>query len=177
MKLYWPLFPLLVFILLVCFFWRGLSLDPQDLPSAQIGKAVPYFQLPSLDGHHKPFTPESLQGKVVLLNVWASWCSACSEEQVFLLRLAREGVPLYGLNYKDNPKDAAQWLSEWGNPYKKIGSDLDGKVAINLGVYGAPETFLIDSGGVIRYRHAGPLNARVWEQEFLPRINALEAAA
>ncbi|WP_238551369.1 DsbE family thiol:disulfide interchange protein [Legionella oakridgensis] len=138
---------------------------------------MPPFQLPDLNDEHTLFTSNLLQGKTTLLNVWASWCAACSEEQVFLLQLARQGVPLYGLNYKDNPKDATRWLAEWGNPYKRTGNDLNGKVAIELGVYGTPETFLIDAQGVIQYRHAGPLNDEVWTREFLPRIKALEKTA
>ncbi len=173
----WRLVPLLIFGLLVFFLWRGLSLDPTDLPSVQLGKPLPVFKLPGLGDKKQEFSPSALHGQVVLLNVWASWCAACTEEQVFLMQLAREGVPIYGLNYKDNPKDALQWLDEWGNPYKMIGADREGKAAIDLGVYGAPETFLVDKNGVIRYRHAGVLNAVVWVQEFMPRIKQLERVA
>ena len=132
--LYWRLIPLLVFTLLVVFLWRGLALDPQKLPSAQLGNPLPAFEL-SMLGEANRFTPKIMQGKFALLNVWASWCAACIQEQVFLLRLSREGVPLYGLNYKDNSADATRWLKEWGNPYRAIGEDKAGKVAIDLGVY------------------------------------------
>jgi len=172
--MHWRLIPFGVFVLLVLFLWRGLSLDPHHIPSAHIGKPLPTFQLPALGDNQRPFTNMSLNGHLAILNVWASWCEACRDEQVFLLKLAREGVAIYGLNYKDNTQNATQWLSEWGNPYKMVGEDTDGKVAIDLGVYGAPETFLIDTRGVIRYRHLGVLDAISWQREFLPRIKALE---
>ena len=173
--IYWRVIPLFLFALLVIFFWRGLSLDPQHLPSVKMGKSLPTFELPTLgDNHSEKFTSTNMKGRVVLLNVWASWCAACTEEQVFLMELARQGVVIYGLNYKDSMNDAKHWLSEWGNPYKMTGSDLRGQVAIDLGVYGAPETFLIDKAGVIQYRHAGILTEEVWRQEFLPRMTQLE---
>src|SRR5262249_35264730 len=140
--------------------------------SVQVNKPLPEFQLPSL-GEGKLFTPELMKGRVVLLNVWASWCEACTEEQVLLLRLAREAVPIYGLNYKDETEEAQRWLKEWGNPYQAIGEDKEGKVAIDLGVYGTPETFLIDQKGIIRYRHIGILDEGTWESEFLPRLKQL----
>lgn len=171
---FWRLIPLFVFIVLCIFFWRGLALDPRYLPSAQLNKPLPHFQLSTLDNIQTEFTQKSLRGQVALLNVWASWCAACSYEQYFLLQLAREGMAIYGLNYKDNTEEAKRWLSEWGNPYKIIGQDFNGKVAIDLGVYGAPEMFLIDKKGVIRYRHSGVLDADTWQKEFLPRIKALE---
>ncbi len=169
--------PLFVFALLVVFFWRGLSLDPQNLPSAQIGKSVPPFQLPTLGDDTVHFTSTQLHGQLSLLNVWASWCASCADEQFFLSQLAKQGLVIYGLNYKDNPQDATKWLAEWGNPYKMIGADSGGRVAIELGVYGTPETFLIDKAGIIRYRHAGVLNEVVWDKEFMPRIKQLEHTA
>ncbi|MDI9818588.1 MULTISPECIES: DsbE family thiol:disulfide interchange protein [unclassified Legionella] len=172
----WRLLPLLVFGALAIFLWRGLSLEPQNLPSAQLGKSLPDFQLATLD-KETLFTPQILEGQVSLLNVWASWCPACMEEQVFLMRLSRQGVPVYGLNYKDEPQNARHWLDEWGNPYRAIGEDKEGKVAIDMGVYGAPETFLIDKKGIIRYRHAGILDERVWDSEFIPRIKQLQEEA
>ena len=172
----WRLIPLLVFALLVGFFWRGLSLDPHHVPLAQLDKPLPKFQLQVLGNQQTTLTQASLQGQVTLLNVWASWCAACIDEQTFLLQLAREGVVIYGLNYKDKSQEAKQWLSEWGNPYKLVGADVKGTVAIDLGVYGAPETFLVDKKGIIRYRHVGVLDASSWQKEFLPRINVLEQA-
>lgn len=170
--LHWRLAPFFIFIVLAMLFWRGLELEPRKLPSTQIGKPVPGFKVNTLDGDE--LTSYSLKGSISLLNVWASWCMACADEQVVLMRLAGQGVVIYGLNYKDTSDNAKQWLTEWGNPYKKIGEDADGAVAINLGVYGAPETFLIDKRGIIRYRHVGPMTVSVWEKEFLPRVHALE---
>ena len=170
----WRLMPLVLFTLLIGFFWRGLSLDPQTLPSAQLGKPLPKFQLPALGEPEGLFKSSSLHGHIALLNVWASWCAACTEEQVLLLQLAQKGVMIYGLNYKDATNDATAWLTEWGNPYQMVGQDFKGTVGIDLGVYGAPETFLIDKTGVIRYRHAGVLTTYVWKHDFLPRIRVLE---
>lgn len=173
----WRLIPFILFILLLVFFWRGLSLDPQNLPSSQLGKPLPQFRLPILGGHQAVLTEDSLKGKVALLNVWASWCEACTEEQVLLMTLAQEGVIIYGLNYKDKTAEATQWLAEWGNPYQVVGQDFHGNVGIDLGVYGAPETFLIDKAGIIRYRHVGVLTKNDWKRDFLPRIKALEKVA
>jgi cytochrome c biogenesis protein CcmG, thiol:disulfide interchange protein DsbE len=174
---FWRLLPIVLFAMLVVFLWRGLSLDPQKLPSAQLGHRLPSFKLPVLGESTKEFSPRLFQGKVVLLNVWASWCAACVEEQLFLMQLKKEGIALYGLNYKDTSQNAAQWLSEWGNPYQIVGEDKDGKVAIDLGVYGAPETFLIDKKGIIRFRHVGILDEESWLSEFLPRIRQLQGEA
>lgn len=176
-KIGWKAVPIILFMVICIFLWRGLSLDPHRLPSVQVGRAVPEFSLPELENPGVLFQSSQLRGKVVLLNVWASWCAACVEEQVFLMQLAREGVAIYGLNYKDNSSDAMQWLKQWGNPYKTIASDNEGKAAIDLGVYGAPETFVIDKQGVIRYRHAGIMNQVLWQKELLPLIKELELQA
>jgi cytochrome c biogenesis protein CcmG/thiol:disulfide interchange protein DsbE len=168
------LIPVVFFVFLVIFFWRGLSLDPHQLPSAQIGKTIASFTVPQLQNPKNSFSPENLDKKVVLLNVWASWCESCIEEQVFLMQLAREGVPIYGLNYKDRAEDALKWLKKWGNPYQLIGQDVTGKVAIDLGVYGTPETFVVDKQGMIRYRHVGVLNQQTWSNVIAPLIKKLE---
>ena len=173
--LHWRLIPFFAFLLLIVLFWRGLALDPRHLPSTQVGKAIPEFTMASLDG--KPFSSHELKNHVSLLNVWASWCMACAEEQTVLMQLAAQGVFIYGLNYKDTAENANQWLKEWGNPYQQIGEDPEGKVAINLGVYGAPETFLLDKQGIILYRHVGIMTMPIWEKEFAPRIQSLENAA
>ena len=173
MKSSWMILPFIIFLGFVGFLWRGLSLEPQTLPSVMVGRVLPTFTLKILGDDEKQFNTSILKGKISLLNVWASWCSACMDEHVFLLQLAREGIPIYGLNYKDNQKQALSWLAEWGNPYQAIAADSEGKVAIDLGVYGAPETFLIDQSGVIRYRYAGILTSAVWEKDFLPQIKNL----
>lgn len=173
-KRYWRFMPLMLFLLIAMFLWRGLSLDPQNLPSVQLGKPLPIFQLDALGDKTGQLTPQLMRGRVALLNIWASWCDACTQEQSFLSELADEGVVIYGINYKDSVENASQWLSQWGNPYQLIGRDTNGQVAIDLGVYGAPETFLIDAEGSIQYRHAGPLTPTVWLHEFLPRIKQLE---
>lgn len=169
------LLPLLVFVILGFFLGRGLFLDPHELPSVQIGKALEPFDLASFEKNQR-FSSQHFKGQVVLLNVWASWCEACNQEQVFLMKLANQGVSIYGLNYKDNLSQAKQWLNEWGNPYRAIGQDRKGEVAINLGVYGAPETFLIDKKGIIRFRHVGILDEKSWLADFLPLISQLEKA-
>jgi len=171
--LHWRLAPFFIFLALVLVFWRGLALDPHHLPSTKVGQPLPSFQLTSF-GETKR-SSKSMLGHVSLLNVWASWCMACADEQAVLMRLAKQGVSIYGLNYKDSMDNAKEWLSEWGNPYQQIGEDVDGKVAINLGVYGAPETFLIDKNGIIRYRHVGALTMVIWEKEFAPLIQLLES--
>ena len=160
------LIPIILFLLLSFFLWRGLSLDPHHLPSAVVGKSLPDFILPQLQNSQNKLASIELRDRVVLLNVWASWCQACIDEQAFLLQLAREGVPIYGLNYKD----------QWGNPYRLTAQDIEGKVAIDLGVYGAPETFVIDKQGIIRYRHAGVMNQQIWSKEILPLMKQLEDA-
>lgn len=170
----WKVVPLAIFMMLSFFLWRGLSLDPHHVPSAQLGKLLPEFTLPLLQNPELVFKSAQLRHKVVLLNVWASWCQACVEEQVFLLQLARKGVPIYGLNYKDDPQDARLWLAQWGNPYQQIAKDVEGKAAIDLGVYGAPETFVIDKQGMIRYRHVGVLDEKVWSQVVQPLMKQLE---
>jgi cytochrome c biogenesis protein CcmG/thiol:disulfide interchange protein DsbE len=170
----WKLIPLFLFSLLSVFLWRGLSLDPHHLPSVQLGKPLPVFELPQLQKPDLTWSSTQLSHQVVLLNVWASWCAACVEEQVFMMRLAGQGVPIYGLNYKDKPEEALQWLLQWGNPYKQIAQDREGKAAIDLGVYGAPETFVIDKKGIIRYRHVGILNQEAWSKDILPLMKRLE---
>lgn len=170
----WRIVPFFLFLLLCVFLWRGLSLDPHHIPSAQIGKKLPSFTLPQLMHPEFSFNSTQLRNKVVLLNVWASWCEACVEEQVFMLQLARQGVPIFGLNYKDKNADALKWLVRWGNPYELVIQDSDGKVGIDLGVYGAPETFIIDKKGFIRYRHVGVITQKSWIKDMLPLMQKLE---
>ncbi|HRD69629.1 MAG TPA: DsbE family thiol:disulfide interchange protein [Legionella sp.] len=173
----WRLIPVGLFFLLGIFLWRGLSLDPHNVPSVQIGRPVPDFTLPELQNPDSFINSGILKEQVALLNVWASWCEACVEEQVFMLQLARDGVPIYGLNYKDKTNDALQWLTQWGNPYKLIVQDSDGTAAIDLGVYGAPETFVIDKKGIIRYRHVGVMTQQIWTDKIAPLMNQLERSS
>jgi cytochrome c biogenesis protein CcmG/thiol:disulfide interchange protein DsbE len=173
-KIGWSSVPIMFFGLLSFFLWRGLSLNPQELPSVQLGKTLPEFSLPQLHDPHSFLNSKQIRDQVILLNVWASWCTACIDEQVFLLQLAREGMPIYGLNYKDKTEDALHWLEQWGNPYQLVAQDREGKVAIDLGVYGTPETFVIDKHGVIRYRHAGIMTQELWQKEVNPLIKHLK---
>ena len=168
------LLPLALFVGLVIFLAIGLRRDPHEVPSPLINKPAPAFQLPQLHEQAKTFSPQEMRGKVWLLNVWASWCISCREEHPVLLALARSGeVPLYGLNYKDQRKDAIAWLDELGNPYLLSAADLDGRVGIDYGVYGAPETYLIDRDGVIRFKHIGPLTPAVLQNQLLPLVRNL----
>ena len=170
----WRIIPFVLFLILVFFLMRGLSSDPHKLPSTKIGQDLPAFRLPLLHDETKQGTDASLRGKVYLLNIWASWCEACVDEQFFLMQLQKQGVLIFGINYKDDPKRAVHWLKTYGDPYYLIAEDKEGTLAIDLGVYGTPETFLIDKEGKIRYRHVGILNKAVWKKYFLPRIKKLD---
>jgi len=154
--------PLFVFLLVGLFLLRGIELDPDELPSPLIGKAIPPFSLPELSTGNL-LTPEDLKGRVILLNVWATWCVSCKFEHPYLLKLAQDGVPIAGLNYKDYGDEARQWLTNLGNPYFLNIADKQGKLGLDLGVFGAPETYLIDREGVIRHKHVGVIDERVWE--------------
>lgn len=168
------LIPLILFAVLVVFLAIGLGRDPHEVPSPLINKAAPAFKLPQLKDPSKSFSAEEMRGRVWLLNVWASWCISCRDEHPLLIEYARGGaVPIYGLNYKDRPEDALAWLQELGDPYVLSVSDLDGKVGIDYGVYGAPETYLIDQQGVIRFKQIGPVTPDVWEKSILPLVQEL----
>ena len=167
--------PLALFLVLAFFLWIGLYRDPREVPSPLIGKAAPAFVLPQLSAPAETFSPQAMRGKVWLLNVWASWCVACREEHAFLNALSRRGVPLIGLNYKDQRENALKWLQRFDNPYQLSVSDLDGRVGIDYGVYGAPETFVIDRNGVIRLKQIGPLTPEVWRDKIEPLIRKLQS--
>ena len=168
------LIPLAVFLVLVGFLAFGLRRDPNELPSVLINKPAPAFSLPQLQEPTKTFSAEEMRGKVWLLNVWASWCVGCREEHESLLRYAQSGVvPIYGLNYKDKTEDALGWLKDLGDPYVLSAVDADGRVAIDYGVYGAPETYLIDQNGTIRFKQVGPLMPEIWEEKVLPLVQEL----
>jgi cytochrome c biogenesis protein CcmG/thiol:disulfide interchange protein DsbE len=168
------LIPLGLFLVLVVFLAIGLGRDPREVPSPLINKAAPTFRLPRLNDPGKTFSAEDMRGKVWVLNVWASWCVSCRDEHPLLLEYAKSGaVPIYGLNWKDKREDALAWLNELGDPYVLSAADLDGRVAIDYGVYGAPETYLIDQSGVIRHKHIGPVTRDVWEDKFMPLVQQL----
>ncbi len=169
------LLPLGLFVGLVVLLAVGLTLNPREVPSPLIGKPAPRFQLPTLENPNRTIGADIFQGKVTLLNVWASWCVACRQEHPFLVELARQGeVAIIGLNYKDTRQAARNWLTNLGNPYEINAFDADGKVAIDWGVYGVPETFVIDPKGIIRYKHIGPITLQDWEQKLAPLIRYLK---
>lgn len=156
--------PFVLFLGLGFFLWKGLYLDPRELPSALIDRPMPAFELASLTEPDKRLTAESLKGEVALVNVWATWCPTCKEEHQYLNQLAQQGVTIYGINYKDEPVKARAWLQKYMNPYRQVVLDQQGKLGLDLGVYGAPETYVIDAEGTIRYRHVGAVDAKVWKQ-------------
>jgi cytochrome c biogenesis protein CcmG/thiol:disulfide interchange protein DsbE len=171
--------PLVIFAVLAILFWRGLSLNPNEMPSALLNKPVPAFELPVLLAPENPqglvsANQEMLKGKVSLLNVWATWCVTCRQEHEFLNILKAQGVVIYGINYKDNHDDAQRWLAELHNPYVYSVIDEDGRLGLNLGVFGAPETYVIDKQGVIRYKHIGDVNVQVWEKTIKPIVDSLQ---
>ena len=166
--------PLAVFIIMGVFFAIGLTRDPRQVPSPFIGRPAPAFTLPKLHEPQATFSPEQMQSKVWLLNVWASWCTACRVEHPMLNDMSRRGiVPIVGLNYKDSRPDATKWLNQQGDPYQLSVWDNDGKVGIDYGVYGVPETFVIDKLGVIRYKQIGPITPVVLEKTLLPLLAQL----
>ena len=168
--------PLAVFLGLVVFFAVGLTRDPREVPSPFIGKPAPAFSLAQLHDEKVAFTPEDMKGKVWLLNVWASWCVSCRVEHPLLVEMSRQKlVPIVGLNYKDRRDDGLQWLSKFGNPYVLSAYDVEGRVGIDYGVYGVPETFVIDKQGVIRYKQIGPVTPEALEKKILPLIRKLNA--
>ena len=160
---------------LVALLGYGLTLNPRDVPSPLIGKPAPAFELPQLYEQQKTFSNRDMAGKVWLLNVWASWCVSCRQEHPLLVEFARTNVvPIYGLNYKDTPNDALAWLGQLGDPYTSSVEDRDGRVGIDYGVYGVPETFVIDKVGVIRYKQIGPITPDALKNKILPLVKALQ---
>ena len=167
--------PLIVFIALGVVLYRGLFLNPQELPSALIGKPMPEFSLTKLKNEGELISSSSLTGSIVLLNVWGTWCPSCHYEHPYLLDLAKsDRFKLYGINYKDDRQAAIKWLGKLGDPYQFSIFDELGKLGIDLGVYAAPETFVLDHHGIIRKRFAGPIDTKVWQREFEPLIKQLE---
>jgi len=169
-----PYLPLLYFLLLVFLIWMNLGKDPSQLPSALVNKPVPHFNLPSLHDPQNRLTEQELKGQVSLLHVFASWCGACAHEQDFLVHITKaHKLNIIGLNYKDSVLEAKAWLKKYGDPFTFTVIDDTGKLAIDLGVYGTPETFVIDKQGIIRHRHVGPLGPSAWKDEIYPLMMVL----
>ena len=169
------LLPFAVFIAIGLALMAGLRRDPRELPSALVGKPAPAFELPVLEADGRTVRASDLRGKVWMLNVWASWCGPCQLEHPLIMDLARQTrVPVVGLNYKDKPEAARAWLQRLGNPYSAALVDPDGRTGIDFGVYGVPETFVIDGEGIVRFRQAGPLTAEALEKRVLPLMRQLE---
>lgn len=176
MRLLKFLVPLAIFIGITWFLLRGLERDPREIPSPLLGKPAPTFSLPTLADPQAGWTPESMRGKVWMLNVWGSWCSACQVEHPLLLDIAKAGtVPIVGFAWKDNPTNSRAWLAKLGDPYAVVVMDFPGKVGIDYGVYGAPETFVIDKSGTVRYKQVGPISPEAWQRKLLPMIQQLQA--
>ncbi|MBB1485687.1 DsbE family thiol:disulfide interchange protein [Oceanospirillum sediminis] len=164
--------PLIVALVLGLFLWQGLKLDPRELPSALIGKPFPEFTLSTVQDKNAQMTQDALKGQVSLVNVWATWCVSCRQEHPELVRIAKEtGIPVFGLNYKDTRPEAIRWLDEYLDPYQFSLFDADGRVGLDLGVYGAPETYILDKDGIIRYRFVGVIDRNIWLNELLPEVN------
>lgn len=172
------LIPLGIFIVLVTFLGIGLTLDPREVPSPFIGKPAPAFSLPELHDPGRTLTPDAFKGKVWMLNVWASWCVSCRAEHEVISRFAKDGgVEIVGLNYKDAGEDALRWLARFGDPYSAIAVDLEGRTGIDWGVYGVPETFVMDKKGIVRYKHIGPVTEESLTEKLIPLIDKLQQEA
>ena len=171
------LIPVTAFAILTIVLGFGLTRNPREVPSPLIGKPVPQFSLAPVSGRTLGLSSADLRGNVSLVNIFASWCVPCRQEHPVLLALQREGlVPLYGLNYKDRPEDAGPWLDKLGDPYARTGADLDGRVGIDWGVYGVPETFIIDREGRIAYKHIGPITSQIVDEKIRPLVAKLRTA-
>lgn len=167
------LIPLVAFAVLIPVFVIGLQRNPNEIPSPLLEKPAPQFSLPSLQDPEQMVGSETYAGQFALVNVWATWCAGCRQEHPFLLELARENVvPIFGLNWRDNRPEAIRWLDSLGDPYVASAFDEDGRVGIDWGVYGAPETFLVDANGIVIHKHIAPLTREVWQRDFLPLIQA-----
>ncbi|HYN39774.1 MAG TPA: DsbE family thiol:disulfide interchange protein [Rhodospirillales bacterium] len=171
------LLPLALFAVLAGYFWIGLGKDPHEVPSPLIDKPVAAFALAPLEGRERGFSSDDLQGQVSLVNVFGSWCVACRIEHPFLMQLKQQGtVPIHGIDWREKDRFAGPaWLARHGDPYTLVGDDPDSRAAIAFGVTGAPETFIVDTRGIIRYKHVGPITPEVWEQTLWPIVRRLQA--
>ena len=168
--------PLVLFVVLVGFFAKGLFLDPREVPSPFIGRTAPAFTLPLVGNANASFSPADMKGRVWMLNIWAPWCVSCRQEHPILMRIAQSGrIPIVGLNWKDKAREAEALLARTGSPYVAVPEDLDGRVGIDYGVTGTPETYLIDQGGIVRLKHIGPISPEVWKDKFEPKLKELGA--
>lgn len=177
MKRFLLLLPLLLFAGVIAAFGLGLTRDPSQIPSQLIDRPLPAFSLPPLLADTPGLSNTALTGEPKLLNVFASWCAACPQEHPVLTRIAREGVPIYGIDWKDTPADGSAWLAKFGNPFGRVGSDPAGRTGIDLGVTGVPETFVVDAAGRVRYKHIGPISPEDWEQKIKPMLAELRKTA
>ncbi|WP_313243250.1 DsbE family thiol:disulfide interchange protein [Stutzerimonas nitrititolerans] len=173
MKRMLMLVPLAIFLLIAVFLYKGLFLNPSDIGSTMIGKPLPEFSLASLETPERKVTVADFQELPALLNVWATWCPTCKAEHAMLNKLAAQGVVVYGVNYKDDSDAARQWLTQLGNPYRFSVEDPEGSLGINLGVYGAPETFVIDRKGIVRDKFVGAIDERIWRERLAPLYQSL----
>lgn len=174
MRRYFFYVPILIFGGLVIYMAVGLTLDPQKLPSTLIDKPVPEFDLPPIEGYQGGLSSDDLLGQVSLINIWGSWCVSCIYEHPILMEIKRNDlVPVYGLDWKDPPGAGTEWLRKNGDPYTLIGNDADGRIAIEFGVTGAPETFVVDKEGRIRYKYIGPITVEAWEETIYPLVQEL----
>ncbi len=168
--------PLVAFLVLVGFFAKGLFLNPREVPSPLIDRPAPAFALPLVGNDAASFSPADMRGKVWLLNVWAPWCVSCRQEHPVLMQIAQGGrVPIVGLNWKDRDREAAMLLARAGSPYLAVAEDLDGRVGIDYGVTGTPETYVIDREGIVRMKHIGPISPDVWKEKLEPKLKELGA--
>lgn len=166
--------PLVLFLVLVGFFAKGLFLNPREVPSPFIGRAAPAFSLPLVGEANATFSPADMRGRVWMLNVWAPWCASCRQEHPVLMQIAASGrLPIVGLNWKDADREAAALLARTGSPYVAVPDDSDGRVGIDYGVTGTPETYLIDAEGIVRLKHVGPISPEVWQGSFEPKLKEL----
>ena len=159
--------PLIVFGVMAIFLWRGLSIDPSHLPSALVDKPMPEFTLPIL-GSDEQLQKSDLDGKPYLVNIWGTWCPACYHEHPYLVKLAESGVSILGVNWRDDREEAIKWLDKLKDPYSRVVEDQAGRLVLDLGVAAAPETFVVDSNGIIKYRHTGPVTEEVWKRHLAP---------